>query len=104
MYGGHGHRPFYVNEADRIETKHQADLPASKYSTEEVRAGFKELAITFGIQLTLDNLVEKTRCKADEILTWPVIKFHNTVKRFAWQAQVQRKYQEIMAPKPKKGR
>lgn len=101
MYGGLGYWKFYITEVDRIELEHQSRLPEGKYTNEEIQAGFKRVADAFGISLTLDNLVEKTRVKEDELLTWSVKRLYYTVERFAWSADAQKKYSKIMT-KPKK--
>lgn len=101
MYGGHGYRPFYISEVDRIEAQHTGKLPDSSYSNAEVQAGFKRLSSAYGPILTIINLEEKTNLKEEEILQWPVQKFYFRIEVYAWQAYTMKKYNDIIN-KPKK--
>lgn len=101
MYGGHGHRKFYLGEIDRIESEHQSLLPESKYTVQEIQAGFDKLAKDFGAYTTLVFMEEKTGTCAKELLTWPLVEYNYRIRYYAWQAHVQKKYSDIVN-KPKK--
>lgn len=103
MYGGHGHRKFYVTEVNRVEEQHQAKLPDSKLSMAELQAGFKELADDFGSYSTLLYLEKETGYKRSELENWTVYAFNFNLQYLARQAACQKKYSEIMnRPKKKK--
>jgi hypothetical protein len=104
MYGGLGYRKFYLTEIDRIESEHQSRLPESRLTSKEVQAGFQRLGTAYGPLLSIFNIEERTSYKEDEILTWPLSRFYNRIEIYAWQAHTQKKYQELMAPKDKKGK
>jgi hypothetical protein len=104
MCGGHGCRKFYLNEIDRIELAHQSKLPESRLTNKEIQAGFQRLGVAYGPLLSIFNIEERTSYKEDEILTWPLSRFYNRIEIYAWQAHTQKKYQEIVTPKDKKGK
>lgn len=102
MCGGHGCRKFYIGEARRIEAEHQDRLPDSRYTVDEIAAGFDRLSAAYGVSLTIDNLVKETLEKEREIMCWKVSRFYYTIERFAWKAYTEKKYSEIQNKKLRK--
>jgi len=102
MHGGHGHWAFYITEVDRIEQRHQSNLPEGSLSSAEAQAGFGVLVDVFGFSLTLVYLEEKTGLTEEEIMAWTVAKLHHRIELYAWQANAQKKYNDIQTKKMKK--
>lgn len=102
MYGGHGYRKFYISEIDRIESEHQAKLPESRLTADEVQAGFDRLSTSFGPFLTILNIEETTSYKESEILEWQLNKFYFRIQAMAWRAFTQRKHSDLMVKKSNK--
>ena len=99
MRGGHGHRKFYLIEIGRIDDRHQKQVAESKYSNEEVLAGFDRLAEKFGFYSTLLYMEKETPFNRKELLNWSVSEFNfNVVYLSHYNATVKR-YQEILNKK-----
>ena len=96
MHGGLGYWKFYITEVDRIESQHSGKLPPSRYTMEEIQAGFKNLAESYGSYSTLVYMEEKTGLGMKELLTWSVYEYNHRLEYYAWQAHTQKNYQDIM--------
>lgn len=99
MFGGLGHRKFYVNEIDRLESEHREKLPGSKYTNEEIQAGFDRLANAFGFYGTLLYMEKETGFKRKELENWTVYEFNANIQYLAWQAKAIKDYHDIMTKK-----
>lgn len=99
MLGGHGHRKFYLNEVDRIESEYHKTLPEIQYTSEEIQAGFDSMARTFGFFSTLLFVEKESGINRNEILKWPVKEFKNNMTYLAWQGFTMKKHNEIMSKK-----
>lgn len=99
MSGGLGYRKFYIAEVGRLTDRQKDNLPEFSYTAEEIEAGFEKINKAFGFSSTLRNLEAKTPYKRSELLTWSVYDFHAEIAYFAWEADAQKKYNEIMIKK-----
>ncbi len=99
MSGGTWHRKFYLSEIDRIDAQHRARLPETKYTVEEVQAGFDRLSSTFGFYGTLLYLEKETGHSRKELLTWSVYAFNYNIVYLAHQGATMKRYSEIMRNK-----
>ncbi len=99
MWGGHGHRKFYLNEADRIERERIANLPKGGYSDAQIEAGFERLQRTFGFLGTLLYMEKETPYKRHELLLWSVAEFNTNFAYLAWHGHFMEKYAEIQKRK-----
>ena len=79
MRGGHGHRKFFLSEVSRLEVEFKNQLPPSKYSAEEIQAGFDKLAQGYGFYGTLLYLEKETPFTRDELERWSVKRFKGNV-------------------------
>lgn len=99
MYGGHGYRKFYLSEIGRIDDRYQSQVAPSKYSNEEVLAGFDRLAEKFGFYSTLLYMEKETPFNRKELLEWSVSEFnYNLVYLSHYNATIKR-YQEALNKK-----
>ena len=99
MWGGHGHRKFYLNEVRRIEKNHKDNSPPGGYSEDEVNAGYPKLAETFGFYSTLLFMEVQTQHKRSELLTWTVAEFYHNLRYIAWKGYFDKKYSDIIKSK-----
>lgn len=99
MYGGHGNRKFYIDQVNRIELEHSNKLPQTKYTNEELQAGFEKLASDFGSYSTLVYMEEKTGTSSKELLTWSLGEYYYRIEYYAWQGSVMKKYNDIINKK-----
>lgn len=103
MHGGLGCGKFFINEVDRLEQKHQSNLPKSEYSPEEMEAGFKRLALAFGVSGTLFYLqsIPPYR-KKEDIERMSVYDVYHWLEYLAHDGDTKKKYSEIMNRKMSK--
>ena len=99
MYGGHGHRKFYISEVTRIEAKHKSALPPGGYTPQQVEAGYDKLAANFGFYHTLLFMEKVTPYKRTELLEWTVMEFKHNLRYIAWQNYTDEKYRDIVSNK-----
>jgi hypothetical protein len=99
MYGGLGHRKFYLGEVSRIEERHRTSLPPGGYSPEQVEAGLDKLAANFGFYHTLRYMEKITPFKRTEILEWSVAEFKHALRYEAWSGHFTEKYHEVLKRK-----
>lgn len=96
MYGGHGHRKFYLSEVDRVESARIANLPKSEYTDAQIQAGFEKLARAYGFFGTLLYMEKETPYRRHELLEWTVAEFYTNFAYIAWQNHLSKKYRQIL--------
>ena len=101
MPGGHVCGKFFSGQVLEFTKRLADELPAQEYTNEEVEAGFKTIAETFGFYATLDNIARYVGQADKEVLKWNVNEFYTKVKYLAWRAHAQREYQAILNKKNK---
>lgn len=99
MSGGRGHSKFYLTEVNRIEERHAKQLPPGGYTPQQIEAGYKALADTFGFYHTLQYMEEITPFTRKDILDWSVAEFKYQLRYSAWKSHTDKKYHDIINPK-----
>ena len=102
MFGGHGHRKFYLDEVERIEKRHAEQLPPGGYTSQQIEAGYDKLANAFGFSYTLRYLEEVTPFRRSELLEWSIAEFKYELRYWAWKNHTDKKYSEIQSMKNKR--
>lgn len=102
MRGGHGHRKFFLSETNRIETEFKKNLPPSKYSAEEIQAGFDKLSGAYGFYGTLLFMEKETPYNRDELERWSVKRFKGNVLYLALWSHARRLKDEALEAKRKR--
>ena len=103
MWGGHGHRKFYLAEVSRIDQRHQSQIVKSEYTNDEIQAGFDRLGQKFGFYGTLLYLEKETPFNRKELLKWSVAEFNYNLVYLSHYNNTIKKYQEILDLKLKRG-
>ena len=99
MHGGLGCGKFFINEANRIEKQHRERLAPARYTPEEIEAGFKTLAESFGIYGTILFLEKETPFNRYELERMTVNEIYYNLQYLSWHAYTIKRYDKIQQDK-----
>ena len=86
-------------ETDTIDNEISSQIPKSNYTTEQIQAGYENLAKSYGFFHTLLYMEAKTPYKRHELIKWTVNEFYHNFVYLARAAKVEMNYHEIMEKK-----
>lgn len=101
MHGGLGLRKFFISESNRIESEHRKRLPKGGYTPEEIEAGFKTLAESFGIYGTILYLEKETPFSRYQLESMTVNEIYYNLQYLAWYNHTIKRMDKIQEDKLK---